>query len=1376
MAQKPSDGTAPRRKSREPVLPSVNPAAPDPLSPEDSLPFSIVAVGASAGGIEAFQNFLAALPTDTGMAFVLILHLDPNHQSALAEILSRATSMTVREIQNDMPVEANHVYVMPPGKNMVFSHGRLHLSPRTEIRGLHHPIDHFMRSIAEEQGHKAIGVVLSGTGSDGTLGVQEIKAAGGIAFAQDGTAQQTLMPTNAVASGAIDLVLPPEGIAQELARIGRHPFVRPQGRQPPRELPADQPDIERVLKLLKQETGMDFAHYRRNTLQRRIARRMVLHKLDDVHGYADLVEKDSRELDALYHDVLINVTSFFRDPEAFEALKKVAFPRLTENQPRRDQVRVWTLGCSTGEEAYSLAMAYTEYAEETGQRTAMQVFATDVNAAGIEKARAGVYTRGIEQDVTPERLRRFFTEVDGSYRIAKPIRDMCLFARHNGLADPPFSRIDFIACRNLLIYLEPVLQQRLFPILHYALRPEGMLWLGGSETASAFGELFEPLDSKHRIYVRKQSVRFRAIPRAPRQLREPVRLVEKSFAPLEFEPDPQVQADRVLLDRYAPPGVVLDNDLNVVQFRGDTSPYLMPPQGRASLNLIKMLREGLLAGVRDAVRRAQRERQTVREEGLRAKGEAGSRRVNVVAMPLYADGKDAGIVVLFEAPGEGSAANARQSTAESRAKKASRQAPESSREEAQRLRQELGATRDYLQSVIEQLETANAELQAANEESQSSNEELQSVNEELETSREEIQSANEELSTVNDELNTSNVELAQSNMDLANLLASVQMPIVMLDWDLCIRRFTPSAGKVLNLLPADVGRPITDIKLPLDAPDIDEILGQVLQHGGVFEREVKDRHDRWQWLRIRPYRTPENKVQGALVMVIDIDALKRSGERLRESETRFEALADSAPVLMWVHGLDGGQFVNRAYEEFIGIPGSGLQKMEWAKYLHPDDREAYLAAYRDAFRRHAPFEAISRFHRADGTYRWMKSVAAPRHIDGGDFSGYVGSSVDITDVKEAEERLRDADRTKDEFLGTLGHELRNPLAAISNAAYLLANASDAARESALGIIERQTRNMVRIVDDLLDVARITHGKIKLRLAPVSLEAVVRDAVSATEHERAPGDQKLEISLPAQPAWVRADAARIEQIVTNLLSNASKFAPAGGHIWLDVERDEGNAAGRAVIRVRDDGPGIDLLVLPRIFELFVQGERTDDRARMGVGIGLALARRLVEMHGGTIEARNLPEHGSEFLVRLPLCAPPAKERRETTRVDETAAAARRVLIVDDNRDAARALQILLTRQAHEVRVANDGKSALSTAREFKPHVVLLDIGLPDMDGLAVARKLREDEATCEAMLVALTGYARKEDMARTLEAGFDDHLTKPTNPEKLFKLIASAGAD
>src|SRR5258706_619339 len=796
MAQNPTRGTASRRKAGDPVWPAVNRAVPDPASPEASLPFPVVAVGASAGGIEAFQHFLAALAADTGMAFVLLLHLDPKHQSALAEILSRATSMPVREIENDVPVEANHVYVMPPGKNLVYSHGRLQLSPRTEVRGLHHPIDHFMRSLAEEQADKAIGVVLSGTGSDGTLGVQEIKAAGGIAFAQDGTAQQTMMPTNAIASGAIDIVLPAAGIAQELARIGRHPFVRPPTELLPREHRHDGPAIERVLELLRNETGMDFGNYRRKTLQRRIARRMVLHQLDNTHDYADLIAKFSRELGALYQDVLISVTSFFRDPEAFDAVKTVVFPRLTENRKRRDHVRVWTLGCSTGEEAYSLAMAYSEYAEASGERTPMQIFASDVNGVGIEKARAGIYPRGLEQPVSPERLRRFFTEVDGSYRIAKPIRDMCVFARHNGLADPPFSRIDFVACRNLLIYLEPVLQQRLFPVLHYALCPDGMLWLGSSETANAFGDLFEAQDSKHRIYVRKQGARARLIPQAPRLPHQPVRPLEKSFQPISFEPDPHKQPDNLLLSRYAPPGVVLDNDLNVVQFRGDTGPYLTPAQGRASLSLFKMLREGLLVGTRGAVQRALRERQAVREENLRVRSETGHRRVNVVAMPLYADGKDAGIVVLFEQPGEGSAANARQATAEKKVSRVSREKVEPPQVEAQRLGQELGGTRDDLQSVIEQLETANEELQAANEEAQSSNEELQSVNEELETSKEEIQSTNEEISTVNQELQNRNAELSQSNTDLANLLQSVQMPIVMLDWDLRIRRFTPSAANL----------------------------------------------------------------------------------------------------------------------------------------------------------------------------------------------------------------------------------------------------------------------------------------------------------------------------------------------------------------------------------------------------------------------------------------------------------------------------------------------------------------------------------------------------------------------------------------------------
>ena len=938
-------------------------------SSEPTIAFPIVAIGASAGGIEATTRLLEALPVDTGMAFVIIQHLSPAHESMLAEILGRTTRMKVAEATEGIAIEPDHVYVIPPNRTLAVADGVLKLSPRTEQRGQSRPIDEFMR------------------------------------FAQDTTAEQSSMPRSAIAAGVVDFVLPPDEIARELARIARHPYVAPSA---PQHAMDEEPAFVRVVDLLRQSTGVDFSKYKRNTLQRRITRRMVLHKMDGLRDYVRLLQSKPDEVESLYQDVLINVTSFFRNPEAYEALKAVVFPRLTEERERHDPLRVWSLGCSTGEEAYSIAMAYTEYCEASGRRVPLQVFATDVNSVSIDKARAGIYAKAITQEVSPERLRRFFAEVDGSYRISKSIRDLCVFARHNALSDPPFSRIDLIACRNLLIYLEPALQQRIIPLLHYALRPDGYLWLGGSETIGTYRDLFDLVEAKSKIYVRKASKRMPqlAVPLSVGRWGAAPSLQARAPSPREGgPPDPLREADRTLLTRYAPPGVVVNEELDVLQFRGDTGPYLTPAPGRATLNLLKMLREGLLVAVRGALHRARREKGLVREEGLRVRSNGGWREVDLVVMPVRTgDIHDGTYIVLFEEPAERAEARAREMAEEARAA-VERMPPsrdESSQQEIGRLKQELSATREYLQSVIEQQEAANEELQSANEEVQSANEELQSINEELETSKEEIQSANEELATVNDELQNRNLELSQINNDLTNLLASVNMAIVMLGPDLRIRRFTQPAEKLLNLIHADVGRPLADIKLTIDVPDLEALIVEVIENVTVKEREVRDRNDHWYSLRVRPYRTLENKIDGAVLLLVDIDTQKRAERSLRESEKRFQLLADSAPALIWVNDLDGCRLVNRAYEKFVGESESDIRKVGHAAFVHPEDRSQFIEAYATAVREKRSFEMRLRVKRADGTYRAMKLVALPRFEDSGNLLGFVGNIFDITDIAEGD--------------------------------------------------------------------------------------------------------------------------------------------------------------------------------------------------------------------------------------------------------------------------------------------------------------------------------------------------------------------------------------
>ena len=966
------------------------------IASEQPLPFPIVAIGASAGGIEAVTQLFEALPRDTGMAYVVIQHLLPTRDSLLSQIFGRATRMPVAEAKEGVRVEKDHVYVIPPNRTLSLHDGALKLTARMEQRGQVRPIDEFMRSLADEHGVKSIGIVLSGTANDGTLGLEEIKAAGGITFAQDESAEQEGMPRSAIAAGVVDFVLPPHEIAQELVRISRHPYVAPEVSGAFAE---QEPAFQRVLEILRQVTGADFSKYKRNTLQRRVTRRMVLHKISGLRDYARMLQAKPDEVEALYQDLLINVTGSFRNPESYDTLKTLVFPRLAHNRDPQEAIRVWSLGCSTGEKAYSIAMAYAEFAEASGRKIPLQVFATDENGAGIDKARNGVYPKTIARDVSPERLRRFFAEVEGNYRVIKTIRDMCVFAKHNALTDPPFSHIDLVACRNLLIYLDPSLQQRIIPLLHYALRPEGFLWLGGSETIGTYRDLFELLDPRGKIYLRraaKRAAQF-AVPIAvgrsaatagAAQLR-PVLAREATGGP-----DPVREADRVLLSRYSPPGVVVNEDLDILQFRGDTGPYLTPAPGRATLNLLKMLREGLLVGVRGLVSRARREKGAVREEGLRVRSNGGWREVDIVVIPVRVGNVLEGTyLVVFEEPAGRIAARARALAAEAQAS-AERALPSAGTErkdEIGRLKQELSATREYLQSVIEQQEAANEELQSANEEVQSANEELQSINEELETSKEEIQSANEELATVNDELQNRNLELSQINNDLTNLLASVNMAIVMLGPDLRIRRFTQPAEKMLNLIHADVGRPLSDIKLTIDVPDLEDLIVDVVQNVNMKEREVRDRNDHWYSLRIRPYRTLENKIDGAVVLLVDIDSLKQAERLLRESEQRFELLADSAPVLIWVNDLDSCQFANRAFQAFVGASESEITKAGIAAFVHPEDRERYLEQYAAAMREKHRLEMPLRFRSAEGAYRVLKMVAAPRFMPDGTLVGFVGS-------------------------------------------------------------------------------------------------------------------------------------------------------------------------------------------------------------------------------------------------------------------------------------------------------------------------------------------------------------------------------------------------
>jgi two-component system CheB/CheR fusion protein len=850
---------------------------------------TLVGVGASAGGLEAFSSMLRVLPPTPGFAIVLVQHLAPQHESALPTLLASYTTMPVVQVTEGMRVERDHVYVVPPNVQMGVADGHFHLKPRPDDRTQYTPIDSFLASLAEHAKGRAIGVILSGTASDGATGVREIKERGGITFAQKPeTAKYDGMPRAAIATGMIDMVLSPAEIALKLTEVATHPYIRELVPPSGEELSIRDDQLRRIFDILRPASGIDFKHYKLPTIKRRLLRRMALHRLTDVQQYIRLLEEAPAEVRSLYQDLLIHVTRFFREPESFKALAQHVFAKLIEDRRDDQPIRAWVSGCATGEEAYSLAISLLEYLHGNHQDVRIQIFATDVSETAIEHARTGLYPATIESDVPPDILRRFFTKVDGSYRVSKTVRDLCVFARQDLTKDPPFSRLDLILCRNVLIYMDVMLQQRLVSVFHYALNPQGFLVLGQAETVGSQVGLFSLADKKFRIYRKKVTPRIPAAidvdyapPGMPRK-----RLAQE--AP-QSEKALQSEVSRIIFDRYAPAGVVIDTDMQIVQFRGQTGAFLEPAPGEASLNLLKMAREGLLHGLRAALHAARKSRVPVQKAGLRVRSGRGWTPVNLDIIPLTASGRPH-YLVLFQEPDQRRGGGGHAVARPIAAKLSQHERRRGRQSQIDLLERELAASREYLQSIIQELEAANEELQSANEEILSSNEELQSTNEELDTAKEELQSTNEELNTVNEELHGRNEELSRVNSDLVNLLASVQIAIVIISSDLRIRRFTPMAEKVLNLIPGDLDRPIGHIKPNIDCPGLEQLILESIDSVGPIEREVRDQNGHWYSLRIRPYKSVENKIDGAVLTLFDIDVPKRSEQRIRLAKEYTDAV------------------------------------------------------------------------------------------------------------------------------------------------------------------------------------------------------------------------------------------------------------------------------------------------------------------------------------------------------------------------------------------------------------------------------------------------------------------------------------------------------
>lgn len=849
---------------------------------KQNVDFPIVGLGASAGGLEAFELFFRHASADSGMAFVLVSHLDPSHASILTEILQRITTMPVIEAQDQMQVEANHVYVIPPNRDMTIFHGALQLSIPVVSRGQRMPIDAFLRSLAEDQSEKAGGIILSGTGTDGTLGLRAILGAGGLTLAQEpATAKFDGMPVSAIQAGYVTHILPVEKMPEVLLSAFQ---ILPTKRHP--SPPIVLSGINRILMLVRTRTGHDFSLYKKSTITRRIQRRMLQNGIDDIETYVRLLQENPAELVSLFKELLINVTNFFRDPEAFLVLKQEILPALLIDKADDYIFRVWVAGCATGEEAYSIAMVLRELMDDNRYQFRVQLYSTDLAEDAVTIARAGFYPPNIAQDISAERLRRFFIKEDGGYRVKKEIREMLVFAVQNVIKDPPFTKLDFLSCRNLMIYLEPELQNRLIPAFHYALKPGGVLFLSPSEGIGNHTELFKPLSRKWKFYRATPAV---ASTRAMLTgnlswATEPAYKSPEEVIKTARETNLAELTRRMLLQFYAPASVLTDLKGNILYIYGETGQYLRPAPGQASLNMIDMAREGLQLELRAAISAISRGAPTIlnRELSVKTNGDFHPVRLNVRALSNPNSHQDLLLVSFQELT---------HSTPE-KPKSAKRSSKHNELRHIEALEFELAYTKENLQATIEEQHASNEELKCTNEEMQSTNEELQSTNEELETSKEELQSINEELVTVNSELQAKIVQLADMQNDMKNLLDNIHIGTLFVDQQLIIRRFTREAEQIYRLVASDVGRSLSDIKSELEGDDLLDAAFTVLDNLTPIEREVKTKNGNCYLARIQPYRTLENMIDGLVLTFTDITERIRF-ETAREAGVLAESIVNT---------------------------------------------------------------------------------------------------------------------------------------------------------------------------------------------------------------------------------------------------------------------------------------------------------------------------------------------------------------------------------------------------------------------------------------------------------------------------------------------------
>ncbi|SMP71866.1 two-component system, chemotaxis family, CheB/CheR fusion protein [Neorhodopirellula lusitana] len=1311
-------------------------------------PSYIVGVGASAGGLEALEKFFAQVPVDTTMAFIVVQHLSPDFKTMMDELLARRTSLPIHLVEEDQRVCAGCIYLLPPRKQMIIASGKLLVSDKESTKSVFLPIDHLFRSLGQDQRDRSVGVILSGTGSDGSRGIEHIHRVGGLVLAQsEDSAGFDGMTRSAQNTGLVDLVLTPEEMPELLQRYADSPADWRASHDPTTSSETELSGTSAILRLLRRECGIDFTHYKADMIARRIERRRLIVDAASVNDYADLLSKCDEELTALYKDMLIGVTGFFRDPEAYEKLEKKMLPELVANLKDDEELRIWVAATATGEEAYSIAILVDEYFTSRRMPVRCRIFATDVHPGSLDVASHGLYPESRVRDITLDRLERYFQKEAAGYRVIPEIRRLVVFAAHNVITDAPFTKLHLVTCRNLFIYLNPDVQRRVLTLFHFGLTVGGGLWLGSSEVPAELSDEFDELDGQSKLYNKRRDVRLTSRVRLPQP---PSQSLAKDDQPAKV-PRANTQLLRTydsLLDIYMPTAMLLTEQRRLIQTFGGASKLIHPTDGRNSDDIVDQLDPSLRIPLGTVIRKSKRDNKRVEFAGINLTTDEGPRLMHINARPIH-DGRSTEILFLVEFTIEEGvhppAITHEQVSAE-----------QASNEHVGALERELSYARQSLNATIEELQAANEEMQSTNEELVASNEELQSTNEEL-------HSVNEELYTVNAEYQRKIAELTEMTDDMDNLLNSTHVDTIFLDRELKVRKFTPRVAEKFNLMRQDIGRNFESFTYRLDDDNLLQELRQVLHTEQVFEREVNDRADNVYLMRILPYFS-RGEVEGVVLTLVDITGLKQAQTRLAELSEIVQQSGDGifrvdrdGIIRTW---NDGARKLYGRDDSVIGSPITTLVSESVVDELNRLILEMSTSKEVQRLQTHTIEVAHQTVH--------VSTTISPVLDSSGN---WVAASVVARNVSarvKAEMEIRESILRRDQFLAMLSHELRNPLGAIVNAARLIQESNDEHNKSmASGVVIRQSAQMARLLDDLLDVSRITLGKIELQREVFDFRDTINEAVAAVGSQFA--ERQLEFQLDGydEPLYIDGDRVRLLQVVFNLLRNSIKYTPAGGKIRLAVLRSRDEAE----FRIRDTGVGLSEDEIESIFEMFVQVNSSLERSQGGIGLGLTLVRAIVTMHGGSIEGFSEGiGRGSEFRVGLPLVEPP-----EIKQIHKSAGhKIKTIVVVEDIPDAREMLTGLLRMKGYTVSEAADGESGLALIRKKMPDVSLIDIGLPQLDGYEIAKTLRDDDATRSLFLIALTGYGQASDRKAVQDAGFNEHLVKPLNLEELEQMLVQRG--